>query len=186
MRIIGICGILDSAQLKNPKKGMTPMWKNLRTASRYAFPGSTFSTTRCWYWHLGLWKAKKYCDRILRMYDTGEDVILVGHSVGGLLACRLAGRFKKSRVVGVVTINTPFHFHYALFPYLFGGRKKLHVPVVSFGGTRDWLVPWGTKHPQAIVHTMFDADHQEDLKVNKNGMVNKIFKIVKEVFGGPA
>lgn len=186
-RIVCLVGILDSAKLKTPAKGMTPMWKQIRRASKNEFPESYFASTRCYYWHYGKAKVEEYKQRILRMYDKeGDKILLVGQSMGGLHACDLAGQFKKAKVVGVVTINTPHNSWYGGFSRYFGGNKKLSVPVVSFGATRDWLVPFGTQHPQAIVHRMFDADHQEDLKVNRDGIVDKMFKIIKEVFGGLA
>lgn len=176
MRIVCFVGILHSRR-------MLRMWVNLRASLLRLYPNATFHVEQCWYWHLGVGVAHESVELAVAKYDDGEDILLVGHSVGGLLARRAAeeGRFRKSRVLGVVTINTPYHYHYALFPYFFGGRRALKVPTISFGGTRDWLVPWGTKFGDEVFHTLLPMEHQEDLIENQK-LAEEIAKIAKEEF----
>lgn len=159
MRIIGIVGIEW-----DPSIGA--MWQHIGCAFKAHYPESEMYVEETLYSLWNIQKMKELVDHIVQKHDTGEDVLLVGHSMGGVLACAAASRFKKSVVRGVVTIFSPHGVCLGIFPRLLG-TEELKVPVVSFGAWYDHLVPWGTEHPQSCSHTRLWTDHYQELYQNK-------------------
>ena len=104
---------------------------------------------------------RKFADSIVAKYDTGEELVLVGWSMGGVIACAIAGRFRKSRVQALATIFSPHRYPFTLFPRMLDSGKDWirSIPVVSFAGTFDVVVPWGAKYPTALMHTKILSDH---------------------------
>ena len=90
---------------------------------------------------------KDFTDSILKKHDKeGDDVIFVGFSWGGVIACRLSHKMKQSNIVGIITINTPHVF--------IKDKCQEIIPVASFGPVCDLSDPFsftrGGRH-----HTLF-------------------------------
>ncbi len=123
---------------------------------------------------------RKMGERIVRKYDDGMDTLLVGHSLGGVVACGIADRFKKSRILGVVTIFSPHRFPFKATTHIVGSRKQISVPIITFRAYRDPLVLWGTRHPQSIAHTALWCNHYTDIMYKPN-VPETIARVTKEV-----
>lgn len=155
MRIIGIVGIWDFRRL------YAWVWGNLESEFAKKFPGAGFTVEHLWY---SPWQGKKmrsFCDSIVADNDRGGDIILVGWSMGGVVATAIAPRFKRSRVVAVVTLFSPHTFLFGLFSRML--NSSVHglgqIPVVSFSARLDQLVLWGTRYPKAVRHLKMWSDH---------------------------
>lgn len=100
-------------------------------------------------------------NRIVQEFDTGEDTILVGHSVGGVIACATAPRFVKSNLLCVVTIFSPHTYFFSHFSRTLKVDKEAlaRIPILSFGARFDALVPFGAQFPRAKHHEIFESDH---------------------------
>lgn len=150
MRIIGISGAWS---INNP------IWSLLGPAFIQQFKGQFVveEEHNCHPWHIA--RLSHFAKKIVRGYDDGAQTLLVGHSMGGLVACSIANKFKKSHVCGVVTICTPHQFPNRLFAHMFGAGTKVNAPIVSFGAKNDEVVWWGAAHPQARRHITINSDH---------------------------
>ena len=140
-----------------------PVWINLEIAFRREFAPEEFVIER--ERNLRLRERKRiheYADRIVETHNDGEELLLVGHSFGGIVACMIAGRFTRSRVLGTATIFSPHRL-----PSIFVGPRRDRqplVPIISFGGRRDYVVPrFLTEHPHAGKHILLPVDHWKDI-----------------------
>ena len=153
MKIIGIAGILEF-----PKKSDGRLWKKLRNAFNKHIPNAEFVFEGVFYFP---WEKTKICnfsESVINKHDTGEDIILVGYSFGGIIATAIAERFKISHVRMVVTIVTPHKIK--IFSRMLGYSKEAPVPIISFGGIFDLVVPCSiTKHPRSKQHIRLLSDH---------------------------
>ncbi len=107
----------------------------------------------------------RYRDALVQRYDDGIESLIVGHSLGGVIACAVAQRLQKTPVVGIVTINSPHN--YVGYTCVLGARGDLPAPIVTFQSARDRVVLWGTRHPAAAKHLVLDADHWRDIATNR-------------------
>ena len=151
-----------------------PVWNNLEAAFRRRFHVSEFvieEEVNCHPWQVA--RLRRFADRILERYDDGEETLLIGHSMGGVTACAIANRFRKSRVRGVVSIFAPHRLLGGLFARSLQVPREMRVPVITFEAQRDRLVWWGAKHPQSVVHTVLATNHLDDL-VNDHRHAEKI------------
>lgn len=174
MKIIGFVGIQDS-------NGMDPVWKHFGSAFEEQFPGATFCAERRSYDFWQIWKMWTYRNEIVAKYDTGEDVVFVGHSMGAMVAFAAASRFKKSKVWEVVTINAPHHFLFGIFT-LINGCVPIKSPVLSTSGRYDEVIPWGTRYSKAATHIVLPINHHRDLMKNFLGIAEEIAKAARKVF----
>lgn len=178
MKIIGIPGIKDSP-------GMDPMWKHFGPAFKTHFQGATFCAERRKdgrefdFWQV--WKMRKFRNEIVDKYDTGEDVIFVGHSMGAMIALAAASRFKKSRVREVVAINAPHRFLFGIFA-LVNGCSHLKAPVLSISGRYDEFIPWGSTYSKAAKQIVLPINHHRDLMKNFLGVAEEIAQAARAVF----
>ncbi len=156
MRVVFICGILDH-------KEKDPIWNHLSAAFGSAYQCKTHVMRR-WYLPGAVLSKRTFIHRIVAEHDVRDDVLLVGHSMGGVLACGVAARMQTARVLGVVTIFSPHLLAGNVFLNMVDGHVPEHVPVISFGATRDGLV-WKqyTVHPRACAHLEINTDHQDEL-----------------------
>jgi pimeloyl-ACP methyl ester carboxylesterase len=155
VRIIGINGVWCDRN---------PVWNNLEAAFRSRFHVSDFvieEEMNCHPWQVA--RLRRFADRILERYDDGDETLLIGHSMGGVTACAIASRFRKSRVRGVVSIFAPHRFLGGVFARSLKVPREMRVPVITFEAQRDRLVWWGAKHPQSLVHTVLATNHLDDL-----------------------
>lgn len=154
LRVIGIVGIWSIRLYE-------PVWRHLREAFLGQFPGATFATEDMFF---SPWQGKKmraFADSIVCKYDDGgDDVLLVGWSMGGTIATAIAPKFKRTRVRGVVTIFSPHTLLWGLFSWMLGSNLKgIGVPVVSCSARFDWIVLWGGRYPAALKHFRVRCDH---------------------------
>ncbi len=103
----------------------------------------------------------RYRDWLSSEFDDGVPTLLVGHSLGGVIACSVSRTLKRTKVVGIVTINAPHR--YIGYSRVLDAVGDLPAPIVTFQGKRDRVVFWGTKHPQSQLHTVLDVDHYRDI-----------------------
>lgn len=151
MRAIIIVGVIDVRLLSKYS------WVKMERALKEAFGSDTeVSVEHLFYVSWQKRRIVSFASSILKKYDTGEELLLIGHSFGGLIACAIADRFRKSCVRAVVTIFSAHQFAgRALQPY----PAKPKVPVLSFSALFDWVVPWGARHPHAVSHEVVFTDH---------------------------
>ncbi len=151
MKIVGIVGVTDW------KRGW-PMWRHLEEECRKAFPFDEFVVEHTWYFPWEKAKILSYADSVVEKHDTGEDILLLAHSFGGVVACSIASRFTKSRIVGVVTINSP-HKIRRFYNYFNTTPQPLNAPVITFASIFDPVVPFFlTKYPGST-HFFLYSEH---------------------------
>ena len=152
MKIIGIVGILDLPGSEDR------LWKHLRIAFEEQFPNAEFVVEHAFYLPWQGEKMRIFADSILKKYDVGDDIILIGYSLGGIIACTIAPEFSKSRVQKVVTIGTPHKLNF-FYRMLNADPVKLPMPVFTFAGILDPFVPWFLTQYQGNTHTNVFSDH---------------------------
>jgi len=121
-------------------------------------PEAEFVTERPFYFP---WQKKKIvalADLIVEKYDTGEDIVLVGFSLGGLIACAVMPRFKKSKVRMVVTIAAPHRLSF-FYRWLKFKPHQLPVPVVTFVGIFDLVSLWFLTRFPGNIRINLPSDH---------------------------
>jgi pimeloyl-ACP methyl ester carboxylesterase len=155
MRIVGIVGIVDL------KRKRDSLWQRLEVAFKDSFPDARFECLHVFYLPWQGKRMREYAQAIVENYDDGEDTILLGYSMGGVIASVIASRFTKSRVKLIITIESPHRFK--MFYQLLGSSKyPTHdtIPLISFGALFDIFVPWFvSKHPHAVEHHKLYGDH---------------------------
>lgn len=148
------------------KKAYESIWRHLRRSLEERYPGVEIVAESVWYQPWEIEKISAFNESILKKYDTGEDLVLIGHSMGGITACGIAPKFKMSRVLCIATIFSP-HTLGRWIPFLnftkqlFPESLPLKTTMLSFGGLFDPLV-WSffTKHPKAVHHEVLPSDHR--------------------------
>src|SRR6266436_1389678 len=118
MRVVGIAGVWNGVF-----HNQDPMWTNLSMAFKEQFPTSFFTLEEehnCQPWEI--WRMNRLIIRVIKNHDDGQDILLVGHSMGGVIACACAKRFSRSKVIGIVTINSPHYFPNAIFSQALDAR----------------------------------------------------------------
>jgi alpha-beta hydrolase superfamily lysophospholipase len=106
-------------------------------------------------------------DHLVAKYDDGIPTLIVGHSMGGVIACAIADRFEKTEVRGIVTIYSPHTFLREIFPRGLDAPRELRPKIVSFGAIGDMIVLWGTRHPDATRHFRVLSTHRGSLVRNR-------------------
>ena len=157
MRILCISGVWC---LQHPGS----MWSNIGTAFTDQFPDAELVIAE--EHNLHPWefeRMRRFCDHLVHAYDDGMETLLVGHSMGGIIACAIAKRFKKTRIHGIVTIFSPHTFLGGVFPMVLSVTDDLRIPIISFGAVGDILVWWGTRHPESRMHQMLWSTHLSSL-----------------------
>ena len=152
MKIIGIVGILDFPGSQDR------LWKHVREAFREKFPDAEFVAEHELYLPWQRAKIKAFEERILERHDCGEDLILFGYSLGGVIALSLAERFAKSRVILIATLGAPLRLARARVP---------QIPVITFSGVLDPVVPWFLTALPGSMHVNLISDHLFWLIVSK-------------------
>ncbi len=153
MKIIGIVGILNMFPEEQDR-----FWIGLREAFAQTHPDAPFILERQFYVPWQKKRIQQYTDLLLEKYDTGEELLLIGHSMGGLIALTLAQRLTQSTICATVTIGSPFK------PALL--RRFLDVPepphdthLLCCYGIFDPLVPFVcARHPSASTLALW-SDH---------------------------
>ena len=151
VKVIFMVGILDM-----PYKD--PMWQHLEQEFKKVFPIDEAVVEHLFYLPWEFEKIRVYAKHVRFSHDTGDDVLIVGHSMGGVLACGIAPQFSKSRVRGVVTIFSPHTYMGGRFSLEFGA-VNIAAPIVSFAATWDAWVPYGARHEKSREHVELKTDH---------------------------
>lgn len=163
MLIIGLSGSWDS------HFPQMYLWNTLRDEFKKKIPHARFEVERLWY---SPWEGEKLRDweqSLVKKYKrTREEIILVGYSMGGIVAAAMAPKLKNVRAV--VTIFSPHTFLGGMFPWLLDSNANHldDIPVISFGGWFDLLVLFGSKHPKAVKHVDVPSDHIVGLLVSRH------------------
>ncbi len=161
MKIIGIVGIVDFRQLEDA------LWRHFRLAFKEQFPDYEFVVEHSFFLP---WQSKRmvaFADSIVAKHDTGEDIMFLGYSLGGVIACAIAPRFKKSRVSAIVTVDAP-HKMKVFFRFFGVVPHPLPFPVITFSGVFDIIVPWFlTRYPNSL-HTYLFSDHMWSLLLSQH------------------
>ncbi len=102
----------------------------------------------------------QFVDDIVQRHDKPGELLLVGHSLGGVLACAVAVRCVHAKLRGVVTIFSPHDMFKGKFTNELSAKElPPHVPILSFQARFDHMVPWGSKHKSSKLHVVFQTDH---------------------------
>lgn len=152
LKIIGVVGMLD-----NPHVGAR-LWQFMGEAFLHEFPDATFTTEHLFYFPWQKSKIQRLAEKILDKHDTGEELILLGHSLGGIIACAIAPKFKHSKVKCVVTVSSPHKLHF-LYRFLDAEPTQLPFPVITFADTFDTVVPSFLSRYPGSIHGSLLADH---------------------------
>ncbi|HVV38937.1 MAG TPA: hypothetical protein VHD31_01290 [Candidatus Paceibacterota bacterium] len=123
------------------------------------FPHAAIYEEEVWYSPWETEKIRTFGDSIVEKYDDGVDVLLIGHSMGGLVACAIAPQFSHSRVRGIATLFSGHTFFGGLFARIAGVPQESSIPIISFQAKIDQIVWWGTRHPRAVAHVDLLSDH---------------------------
>lgn len=143
-----------------------PIWRSLKPALRAAFPEADLWITVEEIWLLHPWQFKRmdaFCDEVARKYDTGGYLLIVGHSMGGVMGYEIARRLRHTTVISVATIFSPHAFLWSVFPAMIRSRAQetdREIPVISFQARYDHLIWWGARHPAAKQHEIMKVDHR--------------------------
>ena len=155
MKVLMINGIRTDPDLK---------WETFAAAFKRWLPEATFHVeTEPWCKLREVGRFRAFTKRLIEKYDDGEDLLIVGHSLGGVIACAMQPRLNKSKVLGITTIHSPHRFIFSICTHLFRA-SDVSAPVLSFQGLHDMLVWWGTRHPKAVLHVRNNANHFIDLR----------------------
>lgn len=160
MRLLCISGI----PIPLLPRAKAQIWPNIEVAFRSQYPEIDEVRVerldpRCRVWDFDRMQA--FCDDLVARYDDGKPTIMVGHSAGGIFACRVAEQFEHTYILGIVTICTPHRLMRDLFPRKLKVRNDMSIPIITTGGIIDGIVPvWATKHPRSLMHKTFFATHR--------------------------
>ena len=155
MRCIGFNGILCENN---------SVWTPLESALRRRIAISEFvveEELNCKLWQVR--RFRRYIRNVVQKHDTGGKALLIGHSLGGVAACAAVRLFKCTEIVGIVSICAPHTLYGGVCQIVFGGYRRLSVPILTFEGLRDQHVSVGARHPQSLRHTELDSDHYYEL-----------------------
>lgn len=158
MRIVGINGI---------RCNNCPVLPRMRHSFQREFTPTEFiveEDTGCALWQIS--RMREFAQELREKYDDGADLLLVGYSMGGIQACKIATELRHSRCIGIVTIFSPHTMFGGIFPRIIGASRNTQVPIISFHGAYDPFVRWGTRHPNAAAHIILSTDHYRDLLNN--------------------
>ena len=177
MQIVGIVGMLDIAPAG------VPFWKRFESAFKKEFPEASFDMERHFYFPWQRDKIRTYARAIVERFDTGEEVILVGHSWGGVIAASIACNFTKSPVRLVVTVAAP-HRIKIFYQWLGGSLEYVCAPIVSFECAFGILVPFFiARHPKASFSKVLFAGHLVSFLLPVYAKI--IAKAARMIFDGP-
>lgn len=145
-------------------KKQNPILGALETASASVFPDAEFVIEEePWLHPYQVFRIRAFADRLVRNYDDGETLLLMGHSFGGIIARSIEQRFERSRVVGISTVFSP---HGLPFWFLLPLTDPA-APMVTFGGVYDIVVPyWFSQHPRAVANVPMPTDHWQAVATN--------------------
>ncbi|GEM_PF-4903571 len=153
MRIVGITGVLTTSP-------HSAMWMHLQQSFARHFPRSSFFVEHLFYLPWEIYKMRSFANYIVDKYDDGEDeLLLLGYSMGGVLARNVAGSLRKTRVNTIVTIFSPHMLWGSWFSTMLGAPQYDSVPLLSFQARNDCVVWWGSRPRHSSSHYVIDSSH---------------------------
>jgi hypothetical protein len=156
LRVLAIVGINE------PVAPAGVLWRNFEKAFCDVYSDATFVLERQ---HFMPWegnKVRNFAETILEKHDinTGEEILLLGYSLGGCIATAIADRFQEVKVHQIVTVFSPHTFFGKTFSKMCGSNLGVtKAPVMSVTARFDPIVWWGSRHPYAKKHIMLHIDH---------------------------
>jgi len=141
-------------------KAYAAMPKRIEEELKKKFPDATFEIELMWYWPWQREKMRKWAEDLVEKYEIRKgNILLIGHSMGGIIATAIAPRLKNA--LAVVTMFAPHTTLWGLFSWMLGASLEGlgHIPVLSFQARFDGLVLWGSEYPKAIRHCKLKSDH---------------------------
>lgn len=163
----------------------SPLWNHFLAGFGLYYPDAHFlvaEAAHCLPWDLC--RVHALIAAIVEKIDTGDEVTLGGHSLGGIAALAVAKKLKRSKVRCVFTICSPHLYLGGYYPLVLDATD-VRAPLISYGATRDEVLwwEWGTKHPQSKAHRTLDSDHYDDF-VNDARLAQGIVDDVRNVLAG--
>ncbi|HWO07102.1 MAG TPA: hypothetical protein VNM40_00795 [Candidatus Paceibacterota bacterium] len=178
MVIIGISGV-------NVKENDESHWDNLEIALKEQLPHAKFVVERelnCRPYSFSRLRQLAY--RIALKHDTGEEIVLLGKSAGGIVALIVASLLKNSRVLLIATLFAPHQFPlWGAYRWLLGAPRDPGVPIITFQMVGDRLVWWGARHPLSKSHVVLRSNVRHAHKyalVNDLELARVVARHVKE------
>ncbi len=140
-----------------PEPVNSRLWGPIAEEFADHYPDATFRIEHLLYGPHNIVAMRAFIAELVARYDhAGDHLIIIGHSMGGIIALAAEPRFAKSKVLAVVTVFSPITYIGAFYPLMLGAHKISHTAkIFSFAATHDLFVPYGARHPQ--------ADHHEDV-----------------------
>ena len=131
-RVVCIVGMLDFVSVRHL------MWAPIERAFEQYFPDVEVVVEHETYLPWQRQRIADYGERIVQKYDDGVPTLLLGFSLGGVIACGIAQKFMRTPITGVVSVASPLK----LAP-LWGIclPKAEDVRLLSFSGRYDFVVP---------------------------------------------
>lgn len=135
-----------------------PIWPNIRKAYEKYLPAARFRIAEIAYCQPVDLRIPHLIRSVVKHCRDAGDLLLIGHSMGGIWAHEIAQELAP-QVRGIVTIFSPLAY--------MNCEKNSAIPIVSFGATRDELVPARkTRHPLSCEHEDLECNHLQDLAEN--------------------
>lgn len=104
----------------------------------------------------------------VEIVEDEKETVILAHSFGGLLSKTIISRSPKYNIKKLITMATP---HTADWWGLVGMiRRKLQTPDIvdtptyTFGGTKDWTVPYAFTATENSLHENHPFDHRDFLE----------------------
>lgn len=161
------------------------LWENLRNSFAKQFPNAEIVVEGLSYspWQIGV--IRRFADDILKRHDIGGTALLVGHSMGGVIATTVANKFVRTTIVGIATIFSPHEYLGGFFQKALATNNPLApFPVITFQAYWDTMVLWGTKHKESRSHVAINTDHVYGL-MRTPQHTDLIARLCRETFTKP-
>lgn len=107
-------------------------------------------------------RLRRLTERVVSTMDDGVETLLLGHSMGGVVACSAAARFTRTPIRGIVTVFAPHRMFFGAFTRYLSAPDMLPAPILTFEAKHDEIVH-GTRHRSSIEHIVLDSNHYDDL-----------------------
>lgn len=146
-----ILGLVGSWHRVRPQ-GAGQNWAHFEQAFKAQYPHADFVVEQRWLnpWDKKGWLA--YAQEVAQRYDDGQPTLLLGFSLGGVIAQEVAVCLTKTPVVGVVAVCSPLRW--AQF-YHVNVPEKASYPRLSFAGGLDPVIwPFFCHHKGITTYTL--------------------------------
>lgn len=110
------------------------------------------------------YKSTKYSDRILQDLDNliksfnlsnGDEIFLVGHSMGGLIARLYLEKYEPQKIRGLITMGTP-HQGSQLGKFLYNTPFSIFLGTSGKSGIKDNIPEWSGNYNMYCIAGIFN------------------------------